>query len=188
MPVAPNAAEAHPRARAEAQAAVPRCTAPARARFPLATRVSGGPVRYVPGGGPGTFRIVMRNEAHVRCAAVHPVLVLLDRRKELRPGRLRVRFRDPDGTWRPVRFRHTGPGENVGVFAAPGFHGYALRPSGAVSVPVEMRFAKGAVGTGGAGGGNSVRASVSSVQRRGADGEWVGESPPYRFSVGEDGR
>ncbi|GAA2090458.1 hypothetical protein GCM10009801_55390 [Streptomyces albiaxialis] len=157
---------------------VPRCVAPGKARFALGTRVTGGPAAYAPGGGRRGFRIEMRNDARGRCAAVHPILVLLDRRKALRPAQIQVRFRDPGGTWRPVRFRHTGPGENVGVFTAPGFHGYALQPGGTASVRVQMRFAEGTEG------GNGVRASVSSVQRRGADGEWVGESAPYRFTVG----
>ncbi|MFG3259018.1 hypothetical protein [Streptomyces sp. NPDC048172] len=167
---------------APASAPAPRCSAPEKARFPLTTRVSGGPATYAPGGGWRGFRIELRNEAGERCAAVHPVLVLLDRRKALRPAQIQARFRDSGGTWRPVRFRHTAPGENVGVFTAPGFHGYALPPGGTASVRVQLRFADGTEG------GNAVRASVSSVQRRGSDGEWVGESAPYRFQIAGSGR
>ncbi|MEU8549562.1 hypothetical protein AB0C81_21665 [Streptomyces roseoverticillatus] len=172
-----------------------RCAAPGAPDFPIAAKLSGGPETYERGAAPRTWRLELRNESAAECRAVHPVAVLADRGRALRPGDIRLDFYDA-GTarWRPVRFERTDEAENVGVFdgtapaagradrsaraaAAPGFGGFSVPAHGSVPVRVRLAFAKGAPE-------GTVTANVTAVQRRGDDGEWVGESNDYRFGIG----
>ncbi|MFF4219867.1 hypothetical protein B7P34_24110 [Streptosporangium nondiastaticum] len=174
----------------------PRCAAPGTPDFPIAAELSGGPETYERGAGPRTWRLELRNRSAAECRAVHPVAVLADRGRALRPGDIRLDFYDAGaGRWRPVRFERTDEAENVGVFdgtapdagradraaarpaAAPAFGGFSVPAHGSVPVRVRLAFAAGAPE-------GPVTANVTAVQRRGDDGEWVGESNDYAFGIG----
>ncbi|MFM9370339.1 hypothetical protein [Streptomyces sp. Da 82-17] len=148
------------------------------ADFPVTSRLRGGPDAYHPGDRPRSFELELANTGKRTCGDIHPVVVLLDRERELRPGQLRLEFRDPDGHWHPVPFERTDEDENVGVFD-DGFTGFSLAPGASVTVPVRLAFAADA-------GENEVTVQVAVVQRRDGDGDWVGQSGAYTFSLGAD--
>ncbi|MEU5190827.1 hypothetical protein AB0G83_27300 [Streptomyces klenkii] len=206
-------APAHPAAGPEPVR--PRCAAPATPDFPIAAKLSGGPESYERGAAPRAWRLELRNDSGAECRAVHPVAVLADRGRALEPGDIRLDFYDAGADrWRPVRFERTDEAENVGVFdgtapsstpsgtaprgtpngtapgaagradrsaraaAAPGFGGFSVPAHGSVPVRVRLAFAKGAPE-------GPVTANITAVQRRGDDGEWVGESNDYTFGIGK---
>ncbi|MEU9114177.1 hypothetical protein AB0D04_20930 [Streptomyces sp. NPDC048483] len=180
------------------------CGRPDSTDFPLASRVYGGPATYPAGGGWRTWRLELRNTTDAVCEDVHPVVVLAAAHHGLRPGRIRLEYRDPaDGDWRAVPFEATDHEEQVGVFAksggtaepgepggsgergsgrAPG-GGLSVPAKGTLAVPVRLRFAPETVP-------DRITATVTTVQRRGSDGEWIGQSVPYPFAVraGRSGR
>ncbi|WP_367138764.1 MULTISPECIES: hypothetical protein [Streptomyces] len=191
-------APAHPAAGPEPVR--PRCAAPGTPDFPIAAKLSGGPEAYERGAAPRVWRLELRNDSGAECRAVHPVAVLADRGRALEPGDIRLDFYDAGADrWRPVRFERTDEAENVGVFdgtaprtpgaagradrsaraaAAPGFGGFSVPAHGSVPVRVRLAFAKGAPE-------GPVTANITAVQRRGDDGEWVGESNDYTFGIGK---
>ncbi|MEV5505276.1 hypothetical protein [Streptomyces orinoci] len=158
--------------------AQPGCGEPGRSEFPIASRLAGGPAAYEPGEAPHTWQLELRNATGAECRAVHPVAVLADQGRALRPDQIQLDFYDR-GTahWRPVRFERTEEAENVGVLDGTGFPGFTVPAHGAVVVPLRLGF------TGQAARG-PVTANVTAVQRRGADGAWVGQSGDYTFTVG----
>ncbi|GAA0468565.1 hypothetical protein ACFQ2B_20530 [Streptomyces stramineus] len=177
LSTAAPASPQHPRDRAPVHAG---CATPGSATFPITTRLSGGPDAYERGGAPRTWRLELRNATGTECRNVHPVAVLADRGRVLRPGDIRLDFYDPTASrWRPVRFERTDEAENVGVFEgrSPEFPGFSVPARGAVPVRVRLAFTEGAPE-------GRVTANVTTVQRRGADGDWVGESNDYAFGVG----
>ncbi|WP_372407881.1 hypothetical protein [Streptomyces luteireticuli] len=160
----------------------PGCGDPGSRDFPVVSRLSGGPAVYERGADAPAWELDLRNDTGTGCRAVHPVVVLSDQARALRPQDVRMEFYDREGArWRPVRFERTEEAENVGVFEgrspSPEFRGFDVPAHRTVVVPVRLGFADGAPE-------GPVTANVAAVQRRGADGAWVGESEDYTFTVG----
>ncbi|MCI3930907.1 hypothetical protein [Streptomyces sp. AN091965] len=169
---------------AAAEAVAPRpghraaCSAPASADFPVRARMGKGPDVYYAGGGYGRWSLRLVNTTGGSCERIHPVVVLVDRKGKLRPGQAQLEFR-AGGRWRAVTFEGAGRGENVGVLD-DGARGFTVRPGEPVSVPLRLAFTSDAAS-------DRVVASAAVVQRRGGDGDWVGESDDYPFQVVGDG-
>ncbi|MFF9585793.1 hypothetical protein [Streptomyces achromogenes] len=159
--------------------AAPSCTAADAHTFPLATRIRGGPASYEAGGRPRTWYIDLTNTTDRTCAGIHPVVVLVGDERSLRPDHLRLDFYDGPRA-RRVAFEATDAQELVGVLDGTGFAGFTVPPGRTVGVRVRFSLAPGAVA-------GQVTAHAAVVQRRGGDGDWVGESGAYRFSVTEHG-
>ncbi|MBH1932874.1 hypothetical protein I5Q34_00950 [Streptomyces sp. AV19] len=156
------------------------CGDPGSPDFPIVSRLSGGPAVYERGADAPAWELDLRNDTGTGCRAVHPVVVLSDRSRALRPQDVRMEFYDREGArWRPVRFERTEEAENVGVLEgrSPDFRGFDVPAHRTVAVPLRLGFADGAPE-------GPVTANVTAVQRRGADGAWVGESEDYTFTVG----
>ncbi|MFF9023020.1 hypothetical protein [Streptomyces eurythermus] len=173
LPAPPSAAHA------PTAPAPPSCTAADARTFPLATRIRGGPASYEAGGRPRTWYIDLTNTTDRTCAGIHPVVVLVGDDHALRPDRFRLDFYDGPRAHR-VAFEATDAQELVGVLEGAGFAGFTVPPGRTVAVRVRFSLAPGAtVGR--------VTANAAVVQRQGQDGDWVGESGAYRFSVTEEG-
>ncbi|MFF5535486.1 hypothetical protein ACFY71_23885 [Streptomyces cinerochromogenes] len=157
----------------------PSCVGGDARAFPLATRIRGGPGSYEAGGGYGTWYIDLTNTTRRTCAGIHPVVVLVDDKRALRPDQPHLDFHDGARN-RPVTFESTDQQELVGVLGGAGFGGFTVPPGRTVSVRVRLALAFDAVA-------DQVTANAAVVQRRGEDGDWVGESNAYRFSIGEEG-
>ncbi|MFE3072286.1 hypothetical protein [Streptomyces sp. NPDC059247] len=157
----------------------PVCGTPSGPAFPLGARIRGGPVDYPAGGTFQEWWLDLTNTTAAPCSGIHPVLVLTDRDRVLRPGQIRFEFYDEGAArWRPVAFEATDEAENVGAFT--GFGGFAVPAGGTLAVPVRLAFRAGTAP-------EEVVVSAAVVQRRGADGDWVGESGDYRLTVGPAG-
>ncbi|MET9673389.1 hypothetical protein ABZY68_09880 [Streptomyces sp. NPDC006482] len=154
----------------------PSCGTASDAGFPIGTRISGGPAEYPAGGAFQAWNLDLTNTTEASCTGIHPVLVLTDRERSLRPDQVRFEFYD-DGSarWRPVAFEATEEAENVGAFT--GFGGFAVPAGGTLTVPVRLSFRKDTAP-------DEVVVTAAVVQRRGGDGDWVGESGDYRLTVG----
>ncbi|MEU9481071.1 hypothetical protein [Streptomyces sp. NPDC048191] len=161
-----------------AAGAAPCAGADARA-FPLTTRIRGGPSSYEAGGGYGTWYIDLTNTTGRTCTDIHPVIVLVDDRRALKPDQPQLDFYDGPKA-RPVRFEGTDEQELVGVLDGAGFGGFAVPPGRTVSVKVRLALPSDTAT-------DRVTANAAVVQRRGDDGDWVGESNAYRFAIGRDG-
>ncbi|MGW5372290.1 hypothetical protein ACWER6_18805 [Streptomyces sp. NPDC004009] len=168
-----------PAATAQADAA---CAASGDRAFPLATRIHGGPGAYEAGGGPGTWYLDLTNSTSRTCTALHPVVVLVDDKRVLKPSQPKLEFYDGARAL-PVGFESTDAQELVGVLDAKGFGGFTVRPGRTVTVKLRLSLAADAAP-------DQVSAKAAVVQRRGEDGDWVGESNDYRFTIsgGENGR
>ncbi|MEU2182339.1 hypothetical protein [Streptomyces thermolilacinus] len=186
---APPPASAHavppaPHTPAPAEIAVasrePSCGDRGAADFPLRTRVTGGPAAYRPGAAPRTWYVELTNTTRQACRNIHPVIVLTDRSGALAPEAVRMAFSTaPGDPARPVRMEHTDHRELVGVLdddTDRAFAGFTVPPSGTVRVPVHLGFTRAARP-------DRVTATAAVVQRRGDDGDWVGTSAPYAFTV-----
>ncbi|WP_435243224.1 hypothetical protein [Streptomyces cucumeris] len=163
-----------------AAVAAPVCGSQGSTEFPIAARLHDGPDRYARGGGWRTWHLELRNTTDTGCRAVHPIAVLVDRARALRPEDIGFEFLDrtaDGGTWRPVSFETTDQDENLGVFDDQ-FAGFTVPAGKTVDVPVRTRF-------GAAASSGKVTANVIAVQRREDDGDWVGQSNAYEFSVGD---
>ncbi|MFF9264389.1 hypothetical protein [Streptomyces longwoodensis] len=158
-----------------ATSVAPSCDAPdAKAKdFPLSTRLRGGPAAYEAGGGYGTWSLDLTNTTDRTCTGVHPVVVLVDARRALRPSQPLLEFY-VDGRPHPVRFQRTDEDELVGAF--DGFPGFTVGPRATVTVRVRLAFTSDTVPDG-------ITADAAVVQRHGDDGDWVGQSDDYRFTV-----
>ncbi|MFG3285801.1 hypothetical protein [Streptomyces sp. NPDC048111] len=144
--------------------------------FPLDTRIHGGPAEYRAGDGPQDWYLDLTNTSHETCEGIHPVLVLVDRDRTLKNTRLTMDFEDPaTGRRHPVTFVSTDEDEHIGVFD-DGFPGFAIGPGKTLTVPVRLGFTADAVP-------DLITANAAIVQRRGSDGQWVGESGDYRFEI-----
>ncbi|KQX52769.1 MULTISPECIES: hypothetical protein [unclassified Streptomyces] len=154
----------------------PTCGTPATSGFPLDTKIHGGPVDYPAGGAPQEWRLDLTNTTDASCSGIHPVLVLTDRDRVLKPEQIRFEFYDEGSArWHPVAFEATEEAENVGAFA--GFGGFAVPAGRTLTVPVRLAFRAETAP-------DEVVVNAAIVQRRGADGDWVGESGDYRLTVG----
>ncbi|MEW2318880.1 hypothetical protein [Streptomyces bauhiniae] len=156
-------------------AAVAPCPAGDDGSFPLGTRIHGGPDTYRAGGAPGTWYIDLVNTGTQPCADVHPVVVLVDDERLLRPSQAKLDFYDGRKR-RPVRLESTDHQELVGVVGADGFAGYTVAPGKTVTVRLRLMITSDAYA-------DHVTAKAALVQRRGQDGEWVGESEDYVFDI-----
>ncbi len=158
-----------------AESAAP-CAGADDQRFPLASRIHDGPTSYEAGGGYGTWYIDLTNATRQTCAAVHPVVVLVDDKRALKASQPKLEFYDGT-TARSVRFETTDQNELVGVFDADGFPGFTVGPGKTVSVKVRLSLTSDAVT-------NEVTANAALVQRHNQDGDWIGQSNDYRFGIG----
>ncbi|MEU6220253.1 hypothetical protein ABZ845_22460 [Streptomyces sp. NPDC047022] len=152
----------------------PECAAAHGSSFPLATSIHGGPAAYESGGASHTWFIDLKNTTTRRCGSIHPVVVLVDAEKALTAAQPKLEFFDGDRA-HPVSFVHTDRAELVGVFD-DGFPGFTVEPGQTVSVKVRLALSSGTRS-------NDVVVNAAIVQRRGNDGEWVGESNDYRFRI-----
>ncbi|MEU0597959.1 hypothetical protein ABZ484_06835 [Streptomyces sp. NPDC006393] len=152
----------------------PACAGPDDRNFPIASRIHGGPAAYRAGGGHGTFFLDLTNTTSGTCAAVHPVVVLVDDKRALKAGQVRLEFYDGAGV-HPVRFESTDQDELVGPFDA-GLPGFTVGPGRTVTVKVRLSFTSDAAA-------NEVTANAAVVQRHDDDGDWVGQSDDYRFRI-----
>ncbi len=155
-------------------AVVPVCGDPDSTGFPLTTRIHRAPAAYRPGGDSAAWDLDLANTTDTPCTGVHPVLVLVDEARTLRPEHIAAAFH-ADGAWHRVPFVRTDHGELIGVLAED-LPGFAVGPRGTHTVRVRLGFAEGTAATG-------VVANAAIVQRNGDDGDWVGQSGDYRFTV-----
>ncbi|MCS0634629.1 hypothetical protein NX801_02940 [Streptomyces sp. LP05-1] len=177
----------------------PACGDVAATTFPIGTRITGGPDSYQPGGGFRTWRVELTNTTAQPCRNIHPVVVLTDRDRSLRPAQIQLEFQplaegsrpedsrtegdrtEGPGTEssrsRPVTFEQTDRNELVGVLD-DGLPGFTVPAHGTVTVPVRLAFTSDARP-------DEVTAAAAIVQRRGRDGDWVGESDAYRFVLAD---
>ncbi|WP_329250469.1 hypothetical protein OG223_20420 [Streptomyces sp. NBC_01478] len=154
----------------------PTCAAPGSRTFPLTTRIHDGPDSYDAGGGYGTWYLDLTNTTARRCTAIHPVVVLVDRQRALKPSQPRLDFYDgTDPRPHPVRFNRTDEAELVGAFD-DGFPGFTVGPRETLTVKVRLALAPDAVA-------NEITADAAVVQRHADDGDWIGQSNDYRFDV-----
>ncbi|MEV6111066.1 hypothetical protein AB0L59_00765 [Streptomyces sp. NPDC052109] len=162
-----------------AAAGVASCVGADARAFPLATRIRGGPSSYEAGGGYGTWYIDLTNTTGRTCSDIHPVVVLVDDRRALGPDQPQLDFYDGPKP-RPVKFESTDEQELVGVLDGAGFGGFTVPPGKTVSVKVRLMLPSDTAA-------DRVTANAAVVQRRGDDGDWVGESNAYRFVIDRDG-
>lgn len=173
----------------------PSCGNPAAADFPIDTRIHGGPDTYASGGGYGTWFLELTNKTSEPCRAIHPVLVLTDEDRALTSDQIQLEFseRAHPGVEHRVTWETTDRDEHIGVFGGEGddsFGGFTVPAKDTVTVQVRLAFTSDTAP-------GRMTANAAIVQRRGAgsgtgdaakgaDGEWVGESEDYPFSVVED--
>ncbi|MFB7088203.1 hypothetical protein [Streptomyces sp. NPDC056296] len=171
-------------AHADPQAPLPACTAPDDHTFPLTTRIHGGPAGYEAGGGYGTWYLDLTNTTSRTCEGIHPVVVLVDEKRALEPAQPRLEFYD--GTRpHPVAFETTDRDELIGAFGeggetgtgGDGFPGFTVGPGKTLTVKVRLALTSDTAP-------GEVTANAAVVQRRGGDGEWIGQSNDYRFRIG----
>ncbi len=149
--------------------------------FPVRTRIHGGPASYDAGGGYRTWSLDLTNTTTRTCRNIHPVIVLVDGKRTLRAAQPRLEFYEGTRPY-PVSFERTDADELVGVLDHQGFPGFTVPPGHTVTVRLRLAVTSGAAVP------NDVVANAAVVQRRGNDGEWVGESNDYRFRIVDGGR
>ncbi|MCB5167911.1 hypothetical protein LG634_24165 [Streptomyces bambusae] len=154
----------------------PDCGDGRSGEFPLGARIRGGPAVYRTGGGPQSWYLDLTNATDRACAAVHPVVVFSDRAHALEPAQFRMEF-TAGGAAYPVTLEQSDQDEIIAVFDGAGsFPGFTVAANGSVTVPVRLAFAEDTPP-------GEVVADAALVQRKGDDGDWVGESGGYRFAV-----
>ncbi|MFF0157459.1 hypothetical protein ACFYRY_07940 [Streptomyces sp. NPDC005263] len=150
--------------------------------FPVRTRIHDGPDSYEAGGGFGVWYLDLTNATRRTCGNIHPVVILVDQRRVLRPRQARLEFyAGAPARPHPVRFEGTDADELVGVFdgAEKSFPGFTVAPGETLTVKVRLAVTSDAEP-------NEVTASAAVVQRKEDDeddGEWVGQSNDYRFGI-----
>ncbi|MEU5819656.1 hypothetical protein [Streptomyces sp. NPDC047803] len=165
----------------------PACGDPASAGFPIDTRIHGGPDTYASGGGYGTWFLDLTNTTTESCRAIHPVLVLTDEDRALTSDQIQLEFseRTRPGVEHRVTWETTDRDEHIGVFGGDGddaFPGFTVPAGRTVTVQVRLAFTSDT-------SPGRITANAAIVQRRGSgstpggDGEWVGESEDYPFTV-----
>ncbi|MFE3092581.1 hypothetical protein ACFXG1_02020 [Streptomyces sp. NPDC059248] len=158
------------------------CGSASGGAFPIGTRIVGGPDVHHPGGGFEAWGVELTNTTGRECRQVHPVLVFAARDRGLTPDRMMLEFYDPGAArWRGAQLETSGDDEVVGVLGAQRAEGggFTVRAKSAVTVRVRLALT-------GETPPNQVTVNAAVVQRRGDDGDWVGESGDYRFAVLED--
>lgn len=176
----------------------PACGDPEAAEFPIDTRIHGGPDTYASGGGYGTWFLDLTNTTSRACRSIHPVLVLTDEDRKLTSDQIQLKFSErahPDVEHR-VTWETTDRDEHIGVFGGTGddaFAGFTVPAGRTVTVQVRLAFTSDTRP-------GRITANAAVVQRKhpangrsdsgtapkGSDGEWVGESEDYSFTVVED--
>ncbi|MFF1765219.1 hypothetical protein [Streptomyces sp. NPDC058249] len=169
LPPAPAHALSSPR---------PTCAAPDTRDFPIKTRIHGGPAAYEVGGDFGTWYIDLTNTTAHSCGDIHPVVVLVDQKRVLRPAQARLEFYEGDQP-HAVTFETTDQAENVGAFD-DGFPGFTVGPGRTLTVKVRLSLTSDATAP------DDVVANAAVVQRRNEDGDWVGQSNDYRFRIEDE--
>ncbi|MGW5661791.1 hypothetical protein ACWEWG_17070 [Streptomyces sp. NPDC003758] len=157
----------------------PTCSGRDQHTFPLAARIRGGPRTYAAGGAAHTWYIDLKNTSSQTCGNIHPVLVLVDTRRALTAAQAELEFFEGDRP-HPVTFERTDRQELVGPFD-DGFPGFTVAPGRTLSVKVRLAFASGTPQ-------DEVVATAAIVRRHGDNGDWVGQSDDYRFSIEADAR
>ncbi|WP_318721401.1 hypothetical protein [Streptomyces albicerus] len=170
----------------------PTCAAPGNREFPVRTRIHGGPTAYDAGGGFRTWYIDLTNTTDATCGNIHPIVVLVDGKRALKPEQPRLEFYDGERP-RPVTFERTDEDESIGILGAPeggpkgdpereedAFPGFTVPPGATLSVKMRLAITSDAVA-------NDVVANAAVVQRHEDDGEWVGQSNDYRFRIVDEG-
>lgn len=171
----------------------PSCGDRGTADFPIDTRIHGGPDTYASGGGYGTWFLDLTNTTAEPCRAIHPVLVLTDEDRALTSDQIQLEFseRAHPGVEHRVSWETTDRDEHIGVFGGEGddaFPGFTVPPGRTVTVQVRLAFTSDT-------SPGRITANAAIVQRqradsdsagKGLDGEWVGESEDYPFTVVED--
>ncbi|MGV9312553.1 hypothetical protein ACWDR0_10190 [Streptomyces sp. NPDC003691] len=151
--------------------------------FPIATRLYGGPDVHHTGAGFEPWAVELANTTGRACREVHPVLVFAARDRGLTPARMMLEFYDPGAArWRTAPLEATDEDEVVAVLGtrrAGGGGGFTVAARSAVTVKVRLALT-------GDTPPNQVTVNAAVVQRRGDDGDWVGESGDYRFAVLKD--
>ncbi|WP_406330302.1 hypothetical protein [Streptomyces sp. NBC_00203] len=153
----------------------PTCAAPDTRDFPIKTRIHGGPATYDVGGDYQTWYIDLSNTTAHTCGGIHPIVVLVDGKRALRPGQARLEFYEGERS-HPVKFETSDEAENVGAFD-DGFPGFTVGPGRTLTVKVRLSVTSDATAP------NDVVANAAVVQRHNDDGDWVGESNDYRFRI-----
>ncbi|WP_405882180.1 hypothetical protein OG747_28235 [Streptomyces sp. NBC_01384] len=153
----------------------PTCAEPDTRAFPIKTRIHGGPDAYDVGGDFRTWYIDLTNTTAHTCGNIHPIVVLVDSRRALRPEQTRLEFYEGERT-HPVAFEKSDQDENVGAFD-DGFPGFTVGPGRTLTVKVRLSVTSDAAVP------NDVIANAAVVQRHNNDGDWVGESNEYRFRI-----
>ncbi|MEU0082580.1 hypothetical protein [Streptomyces sp. NPDC006274] len=157
-------------------APAPTCGKATDPDFPIKTRIRGGPATVRAGSGFHTWSVELTNRTREGCDRIHPVLVLTAEDRTLTADRVTVAFHDEEADrWRPVTLERTTEDEFVGVFD-DGFQGFVVPAGGTVTVRTRLSVAAGTAA-------NRVTVNAAIVQRKGDDGDWVGESGDYRFAV-----
>ncbi|MEU0430958.1 hypothetical protein ABZ153_04790 [Streptomyces sp. NPDC006290] len=158
----------------------PACVSSDTHDFPIKTRIHGGPDAYQAGGDSGTWYIDLTNTTEHPCGAIHPVVVLVDEKRMLRPGQARLEFYEGERA-HTVKFERSDEAENVGPFD-DGFPGFTVAPGRTLTVKVRLSLTSDVTSP------NAVVANAAVVQKHGDDGDWVGESNAYRFRVEGDAK
>ncbi|MFI6864036.1 hypothetical protein ACIBKZ_29765 [Streptomyces sp. NPDC050421] len=171
----------------------PACGDAGATDFPIDTRIHGGPDTYASGGGYGTWFLDLTNTTAESCRAIHPVLVLTDEDRALTSDQIQLEFseRTHPGVEHRVSWETTDRDEHIGVFGGEGddaFPGFTVPAGRTVTVQVRLAFTSDT-------SPGRITANAAIVQRqrtagdsasKGLDGEWVGESEDYPFTVVED--
>ncbi|MBQ0848777.1 hypothetical protein J8N05_11215 [Streptomyces sp. BH-SS-21] len=196
VPEAQASAQASAQVSAQAQpGAGPACAVSGKRDFPVRTRIHGGPDAYEAGGGFRIWYIDLTNTTDTPCENVHPVVVLVDEKRALRPEQPRLEFYDGEQRPRPVTFERTDEDEHIGVLGSSGpgspapdsssapdsaeegdFPGFTVAPGKTLSIKVRLAVTSDAVA-------NDIVANAAVVQRHRDDGSWVGQSNDYRFRI-----
>ncbi|MFD6998317.1 hypothetical protein ACFWA5_19080 [Streptomyces mirabilis] len=158
----------------------PTCAAPDTRAFPIKTRIHGGPDAYDVGGDFRTWYIDLTNTTAHTCGNIHPIVVLVDSKRVLKPGQARLEFYEGERT-HPVEFEKSDQDENVGAFD-DGFPGFTVGPGRTLTVKVRLSVTSDAAVP------NDVVANAAVVQRHNNDGDWVGESNAYRFRIDDESK
>ncbi|WP_329210726.1 hypothetical protein OG257_24405 [Streptomyces sp. NBC_00683] len=165
----------------------PVCGRPDAEDFPIETRIHGGPDTYASGGGYGIWYLDLTNSTSETCRAIHPVLVLTDRDRTLTPSQIQLEFSersDPD-TQHRVTWETTERHEQIGVFGSgedDDFPGFTVPAGRTVTVQVRMAFTSDTA-PGPVTANAAVVQRLSGAEKSGGDGDWVGESADYSFTV-----
>jgi hypothetical protein len=158
----------------------PACAAPDAHDFPVKTRIHGGPATYDAGGDFQTWYIDLTNTTAHACGSIHPIVVLVDGKRALRPEQARLEFYE-GARAHPVAFQKSDEDENVGAFD-DGFPGFTVGPGRTLTVKVRLSVTSDAAAP------NDVVANAALVQRHNDDGDWVGQSNDYRFRIEDENK